>query len=108
MKFDVDISVFTEPTGAYATVTGQLDLVGAPERGDVISLRFPANAVDKIPSISGFPGLLEVKQRIFSVGERGTILLQLDDLVVGSEEDAINLSRYLEKGFGLFVDKHTD
>lgn len=106
MRLDVDISVYTESMGAFAAVSGQLDLVIPPQPGDVISLRLTANPVDKIPSINGFDGQLKVKQRVFSVGKHGSVLLQLDDLVVTSEEDAVNLSRYLEEGFGLFVDKH--
>lgn len=108
MKFDVDMSVFTESAGAYATVSGKLDLVDAPIAGDVISLRFPANSVDDIPKASSILGHIKVKKRIFSLGDHGAILLQLDDLVVGTEEDATDISRYLEDGFGLFVDKHAD
>lgn len=103
MKVAIDISIFTSE-GAFGNANGCLDLKMIPNVGDTISLVAPSTA-DLMP-VPGFAGMLRVKDRVLNAADGGGISLALEDIVVSTDEHARAVAEYLERGFGLGVDKY--
>lgn len=108
MKIYIDFSVFTEETGAYGNVTGELDLGVTPQVGDKISFMFSSK--QNVPLMpEGFSGVLSVTDRILSVSrENQQLSLSLSDLTMPTLAGACELMSYFEEAFGLFVDVYEE
>jgi hypothetical protein len=106
MKFYIDISLFTESSGAYGNITGTIDLPACPCAGNIISFSVPLKTRVKPITIKEFSGHLTIMKVIFGIGEKETISLALDDITVKNKEDANLLVTYLSSGFDLFFDEY--
>jgi len=106
MEVSVDFSIFISATKAYGNITGSLNLPAIPTSGDFISLTSPLSHEVYVPVIDEFAEQIEIKKVIFIPGNEGRILIQLDDIVLDSENNARKLVDYLVDGFGLYFDKY--
>jgi len=104
MKVTVDFSIFTKSGGAFANADGTLELDVLPQIGDTISFAFPKEA--GLTRVPGFAGMLRVRDRVLDAGGASGISLALDDLVMPTVGEADSVAEYLEKGFGLAVNKY--
>jgi hypothetical protein len=107
MKIHVDVSLFCSQSGAFGNIHGDLELAGVPAVGSSIVFMSPSNGVLPV-RVPGFGGSLKVTDVRFAVGQTMTagISVSLDDLVLHSEDDARQVMKYLELGFGLFGDEY--
>jgi len=99
MKIYIDISVFTDESGAYGNVTGELELAITPHIGDSVSFAFPDKADVSMPD--GFIGILVVTDRVISSEQ---LQLSLSDVTMPTEVGGSELMNYFESAFGLFTD----
>ncbi len=102
MKVQIDFSVFTDETGAFGNITGDLSLLTVPVVGDSISFLFP-NTGAILDQDLGFNGILKVVDRVFCPCiEGGTITLELNSVSVKTKKDGEKIMRYFESEFGFF------
>jgi hypothetical protein len=102
MKANIDASIFTVEEGAFGNVAGTLEVPLEPQVGDTISLMHPLK--EGVSPPTGHARVYRIKDRILHAGAAAEKLsLMLDDITVQSVAEAQALSRYFEKGFGLFV-----
>jgi len=102
MKVNIDFSIFSKDKGAFGNITGSIELAVVPQSGDTIVFDFPVGGVTVDSSL--FNGVMKVTDRILSANSGADgVSISLNDIVVGTEEDAATVARYLEKGFNLFA-----
>ena len=104
MRIGIDVSIFTRTDGSYGHATGTIELELIPQVGDTLSFVFPKIAGAAIPR--GFAGVLKVSDRVLDVAGKTPITLMLEDLMLGSVEDARAVSKYLADGFEMIVNVH--
>lgn len=107
MIFKIDFSIFTNNFKAFGSVNGSMELGVLPSVGDKILFTKPKK--DMPFPFDGFDGCVMVKQRIFFASkENDPPLVLLSELTVQTDGDAVALTKYLEEGFGFFVDLYDD
>lgn len=103
MLVNIDISVFSSPTASFANVWGELDLLVVPNVGDEVSFLFKGN--DSMPPASLSAGIYVTNRRI-DVDRSPSCAIQISDIVAESENGAEAICTYLERSFGLHVDRY--
>lgn len=107
MKTNIDFSIFSAGS-AFGKISGDVDCLVVPMVGDIIAFTFAPNNL-AIPFGHNFGGHLKVTDRIIVPNRNESVLtLVLEDMVIGTQEQALNICRYLEAGFGLHVDIYDD
>lgn len=103
MNVSVDISVLCTDGSAIGMISGDLNLVGVPPQGSLITFSKPKAGIDYI-QIDGFSGRLEVQKIMFAPSTDGEpeLLLMLEDITVKNGDDGRRIMKYFEDGFGLF------
>ena len=97
MRTTVDFSLFSDPSTAYAGVSGPLDVDESIREGDLVRV-LPTKQGDS------FSGVLRVTSVVQFEGGGGGVVVGLDDVVLYSVEDAKALAARFEREAGLFVD----
>jgi hypothetical protein len=101
MEVIVDASIFTREGGSFGNVSGSMALSFEPHIGDTISF-LPSDRSGPCPD--GFTATLRVTQRILAAGgDRHGLLVQLEDIHVGTIAAANALCAFFQNGFALFV-----
>ena len=97
MHATVDFSLFSDPSIAYACISGPLNVGESLHEGDQVRV---------LPSKPGdsFSGVLRVTSVVRLEGGAGGIVVGLEDVVVYSPEDARALAARFECEAGFFVD----
>jgi hypothetical protein len=103
MNVSVDISVLCADGSAIGMISGDLNVVGVPPQGSLITFSKPNAGIDYV-NIDGFSGRLEVKNIVFtpSTEREPELLLILEDITVKNGDDGRKIMKYFEDGFGLF------
>jgi hypothetical protein len=106
MKIYIDLSVLTN-AAAVGRVHGELELAAVPPIGSRLVLSSPKNGVLPI-QVSGFTGQLRICEILFWPVSPDTVSvsLMLDDVVVASISEGREVMKFLEDGFGLYVDEY--
>src|SRR5258706_7488472 len=107
MKVHVDLSLFYGATGAFGNVHGDLELAAVPFIGSSVVLAPALN--ETLPVlVPGFNGIVKVTDVRFAPATSlvREVSLSLDDLALQSVDDARQVMKYLEEGFGLFGDEY--
>ena len=94
MNVTIDFSLFSSPTKAYGTVTGNINVPDAVRVGDVVAVLVPREG-------DWFSGKLRV---VSEAQHDQRIVLGLEDLVASSPEEAVHLATRFENEAGLFCD----
>jgi hypothetical protein len=103
MLVNVDISVFSSPTTAFANVWGEIDLPVVPSARDEMSFLFTENGT--MPPTVPSAGIYVTGRRI-DVGRTPSCSIQISDIVAEDELAAEAICNYFERGFGLHVDRY--
>lgn len=100
----IDVSIFSEESGACGNISGELDLPVTPQIGDSVSFTFSSkNKNVVLPAY--FDGFLTVAGRVISTNvDKPTVLISLSDVMVPTVEDALKVMNYFESAFDLFAD----
>ncbi len=105
MKIHVSLELFASPTQPFCELSGELDLIAVPAIGSGISFLFPNNQVLPI-NVSGFPGILRVVDVWFTPQGLGSpVSAKLEDVVLGSRDDALAVMQFLQRGSGLVANE---
>ena len=103
MKIHVDFSVITKSGEAIGHVNGLLDCFVEPQMGDTISFMLSPEGIT-IPLGHVFGGLLKVNSRVIRLdGTEIPLSLELEDFLVDTREQAIELMKYFESSFKLYA-----
>lgn len=103
MLVSVDISVFSSPTTAFANVWGELELEVVPNVGDEMSFLFKGH--ESMPP-SSFDARMLVTSRRIDVDRSPSCAIQISDIVAEDEGAADAVCAYLERSFGLHIDRY--
>lgn len=108
MKLTIDLSVFVADTVSWGRVWGGAEFAVVPPVGSTVSFAIAGKEGVHVPE--GFPAELKVESVVFrpNVEDETGVMLFLEDLVLESAEEANVVTKYLERSFGLFVDKYID
>lgn len=100
----IDVSIFSEESGAYGKISGELELPIVPQIGDLISFTFSEkNKNIVLPAY--FDGFLTVTDRVVPANvDTQNVLVSLSDVMVPTVTSAVNVMDYFESGFNLFAD----
>ncbi len=104
MKVSIDVGIFT-PDAAIGLVSGERDLVAAPQTGNIVC---PGRPADGVLPVTGFSGHLTVKHVLFRPAEESSksgVTILCEDVLADSRETAREIMSYLERGFDLFTDE---
>lgn len=104
MKVSVDISLLASDGDAIGRIHGSVNLPCAPSIGSSISFFSPRESAT-FPTVEGFSGLVRISTVQFAANcESDGVLALLEDIVVPDRQDGMKLAKFLEEGFGLFVE----
>jgi hypothetical protein len=103
MNVSVDISILCADGSAIGMVSGDLNLIGLPPEGALITFSEPNAGIEYV-TIEGFSGRLQIKKLVFrpSAEREPSLLLVLEDITVNNVGDGQKIMKYLEDGFGLY------
>ena len=102
MKIYIDFSLFDSPTSDFGSITGELDVSESPIVGSKVFFKHKG-LLCVTPSFSGSLLIISVQDGS-DINGNEMLSVSLDDVVVGSRTEAVNLADKLNRNFGLFVD----
>lgn len=102
MRIDIDFSIFTSTPSAEGVISGKIEARELPRAGEIISFLIAPNQ-SNFPSASGFNPLLKVENVIHGASGQGATL-QLQDVTLPNKQSVVEVTAFLEQGFGLFFD----
>lgn len=98
-RVGVDLSLFTSDN-SFGHINGDMLFAFVPDIGDVVSFTCSESG-----GVDGLIGTVRVEATTHATDKT---LLILSDVCVGSKAEAFQVSRFLEKRFGLFANIHDD
>lgn len=106
MKVDIDSSLSTRGGEAIGRLHGAIELAAVPPIGSSISF-LSARGGAMLPMIEGFSGMARVAalQLAANLTTNGVLAI-LEDIAVPTREDGRRLAKYLEEGFGVFLEEY--
>ena len=108
MRVRIDFSIYALSGVAFGDIDGWLEFAVEPLIGDTVSLMSAPNG-EVMPKGHVLGGQLKVTERIVRPMQvDAAITLMLDDLVVESIPQAVEIAAYLESGFGLSSDVYEE
>jgi len=107
MNAHVDPSIFSSPTDSFGMASGDVAFELLPRVGEVVSFAHPiGDPTATIPELPGFSFQLKVERVIHApLGGSFSVILMLEDVVLQGVEQSLALAEYMERGFGLDVDR---
>ena len=103
MKIAVDITIFTK-VAAVGNAHGVIELPVLPRSGESVSFVRIGKIVPPL-GINGYSGILKVVS-VTHFPDNLPVMLEMEDVVVGSESEGRAILVYLESAFGLAADFH--
>lgn len=106
MKVNIDSSLSTASGEAIGRLHGAVELATVPPVGSSISFLSPRGEA-MLPMVGGFSGMVQVAALQFAANcvTDGALAL-LAGIVVPNREDGKKLAKYLEDGFGVFLEEY--
>ena len=100
MRIDIDFSIFTPAPSSEGVISGKIEVNELPRVGEMVSFSFAPNE-SKFPLESGFNPLLKVENVIHNANGQSAAV-QLQNLILPNKKSVIEVTAFLEQGFGLF------
>jgi hypothetical protein len=106
MNIVIDVSLLSADDHAIGRIHGSLSLMCVPTIGSSISFLYPKASVS-FPKVEGFGGLVRVSSMQFAANnDHEGVLALLEDIVVRTRQDGLNIARFLQEGFRLFFEEY--
>jgi len=107
MKAHIDFSVLT-PSGSVGRVHGEMDFQIVPRNSELISFMFPRNGIPP-PVVPSFAFQVAVQKVLHTPWmQSNQIGLALEDVVVATVPEALQVMQYFRDGFGLISEAFED
>jgi hypothetical protein len=101
MKVVIDVSIYTQESGAFGNVSGAIDVSFEPCIGDTLSF-IPTRANTEMPP--EFSGQVRVAGRVITAGgDSHGLTISLENITVPTVADAQGLMAFFEDAHGLFA-----
>ena len=108
MNINVDLSVFVNLSHVVGRVHGVIKLEVVPRQGELICFTFPNNDTKPL-NMPGLPQLLRVENVVHSpqaIAEQVSLILE--PVTLSSISEARAFMKFLEEGFGLYVEENPE